>query len=511
MKREQVKRWLAAALTFTMTAGMLAGCGNTIAEESKSEEKTENTQKASETAETSGEMTDEAQASNGEVPTLVWWTTGGTPPADFDEAVEKISDYTEEKIGVRLQVKIAGWADYGTKMNNIVNTGEYFDIMFVNNTNYNKFVNLNALEDITDLVKTETPELYDFIPEELWKGVEMDGSIYAVPTYKDSSKTQFWLIDDQYVQKYDIDMDSLSDFASLDPVIRKMKEGEGNSFYPVQMYRGGWSCLFNNYDGLTAGVPPIGVRIDDESRTVVCTLEQEDIQEEFNYLHSWFKDGLINPDANVLTESLTGLPITLAQGWSASVTQYETKNGVEKYDMVKFFGPHYSTETIQGSLNAISSNSKYKKEALKLLQLMNTDSKLRDMCAYGTEGNFMKYEEDGTITRLRDDWTWPSYTEGTFFILSTVSGGDPDEWNQVKEQNESATPSTCLGFSLNIADIQNELSNCTTVWEKYKYDLVTGAADPETVLPQCIEELKAAGMDVIIEEAQRQIDEYFAE
>ena len=49
-------------------------------------------------------------------------------------------------------------------MNNIVNTGEYFDLMFVNNTNYSKFVNLNALENITDLVQSETPDLYGFIP-----------------------------------------------------------------------------------------------------------------------------------------------------------------------------------------------------------------------------------------------------------------------------------------------------------------------------------------------------------
>ena len=49
-------------------------------------------------------------------------------------------------------------------MNNIINTGEYFDLMFVNNTNYTKFVNLNALENITDLVQTETPDLYNFIP-----------------------------------------------------------------------------------------------------------------------------------------------------------------------------------------------------------------------------------------------------------------------------------------------------------------------------------------------------------
>ena len=109
--------------------------------------------------------TDTAKADNGEVPTLIWWSIGGTPPDDFDKTIAEISDYTEEKIGVRIDVKIASWADWATKMNNIVNTGEYFDLMFVNNTNYTKFVNLNALADITELVQSETPELYDFIPE----------------------------------------------------------------------------------------------------------------------------------------------------------------------------------------------------------------------------------------------------------------------------------------------------------------------------------------------------------
>ena len=76
--------------------------------------------------------------------------------------VEKISDYTEEKNRRASAGKIAGWADYGTKMNNIINTGEYFDIMFVNNTNYNKFVNLNALENITDLVKRNSRAVWSY-------------------------------------------------------------------------------------------------------------------------------------------------------------------------------------------------------------------------------------------------------------------------------------------------------------------------------------------------------------
>ena len=33
-------------------------------------------------------------------------------------------------------------------------------------------------------------------------------------------------------------------------------------------------------------------------------------------------------------------------------------------------------------MNAVSANSNYKAEALKVLQLMNTDAKFRNMCAF---------------------------------------------------------------------------------------------------------------------------------
>ena len=83
-------------------------------------------------------------------------------------------------------------------------------------------------------------------------------------------------------------------------------------------------------------------------------------------------------------------------------------------------------------MNAISANLKYKTEALKVLQLMNTDSKFRDMCAYGTEGNYMEYAEDGTVQKLRDDWNWPSYTQGNLLHPVYSGGWRSDAWNQVK-------------------------------------------------------------------------------
>jgi len=508
MKKKNVNKLLALGLVSAMTAGMLAGCGNTAS--------TTTDNGAADTTVTEATddktSTDTAKADNGEVPTLIWWSIGGTPPDDFDKTIAEISDYTEEKIGVRLDVKIASWADWGTKMNNIVNTGEYFDLMFVNNTNYSKFVNLNALADITDLVQSETPELYDFIPEDLWKGATIKEKVYAVPTYKDSSLTQFWMLDDSIVQKYDIDMESIKDFATLDPIIHTIKEGEGKSVYPIHLSQGAtFNGFFNGYDGLAAGVEVMGVKYDDESRKVVNLLEQDDVKENLNYLRKWYVDDIINPDANVVTDAGKGAIFSTGQGWPAAAESWAFGQGIEKYDVTKVFGPLYTTETIQGSMNAVSANSKYKAEALKVLQLMNTDAKFRNMCAFGTEGNFMQYEEDGTVTKLRDDWVWPTYTQGTFFILATQSDGDPDAWKQVQEQNEAATSSTCLGFVFDPEPVQNEVANVNTAWEKYKNDLLTGAIDPETTVPTIIDELNAAGLQTVIDEAQKQLDAFFAE
>ena len=131
------------------------------------------------------------------------------------------------------------------------------------------------------------------------------------------------------------------------------------------------------------------------------------------------------------------------------------------------------------------------------------------MLAYGTEGTYFEYTEEGTVKRLRDDWAWPSFTQGTFFIQSIEEGSDPNQWDEIEAQNESAVSSSCLGFALDLTNIQNEVANCNTVFDKYKTDMLTGASDPADAVPACVEELKAAGLETIISEAQKQVDEFF--
>lgn len=494
-----MKKWirgLAIGLLAVIAAGMAAGCagksaggGNSLSGESAS---------------------GGAGSEKGDIPTVVWYTIGGTVPADFDKGMTKINEYLADKLHIRLDLKVAGYGDYENKMNTIINSGEYFDMMFINNKNYSRFVNLGAFDNITDRVQSVAPELYKLIPEELWNGVRLGGNVYSVPTYKDSSLAQFWCFDDRYVKKYNIDIDSIRTMEDLDAPFKAMKAGEGKSFYPLQLAQGSpFGGLHNEYDGLTSGLGVIGVKYDDPGRKVVCLLEQPDFLAELKLLHKWYTEGIINPDANVLTELPKKLPFFSGQGWPSAAATWQTLYGVQKYDSFKVFGPMYSTETIQGSLNAISANSKYKDECLKLLQLINTDQRLRDMLAYGVEGKDFEYVSDGVVKKLTDMWPLAAYTQATFFDLSVTDDASPDQWNEVRKQNEEAVSSTCLGFSLDISNIQNEMSNCRAVWTKYANDLQTGASDPAQVIPQIMKELKNAGLDTVISEAQKQINEYF--
>ena len=150
---------------------------------------------------------------------------------------------------------------------------------------------------------------------------------------------------------------------------------------------------------------------------------------------------------------------------------------------------------------------------MKFLELVNTDSTLRNMMAYGIEGTHFKKVEgkENVIEKLTDTWTLPAYTQGTFFNMAIVDGSPEDQWKQVQKLNESADFSSCLGFALDISNLSTEVANCKTTWDKYRYELLTGASNPEEMVPKIVEELKASGMEKIMEEAQKQIDEFFAQ
>ena len=125
---------------------------------------------------------------------------------------------------------------------------------------------------------------------------------------------------------------------------------------------------------------------------------------------------------------------------------------------------------------------------------------------YGAEGKDFEYTDDNKVHRLTTDWGMAGYTQGTFFNVTQTDDVDFNQWDEVEELNEKATPSEMLGFNLDTSNIETELANCRAVYEKYYSELFTGAQDPRELVKTIDAELETAGWETIREEAQKQID-----
>lgn len=447
-----------------------------------------------------------------EIPTIKVISVGGGMPKNYASWKEKADKYLEEKIGVHIDVEVISWGDWDRRRNVIASANEPFDILFANLNTYDVDVTTGLFLDITDMLeKPEFKQLKDLIPEKYWQGVKINGRIYAVPTYKDSSVTQYFIMDKKIVDKYNVDIASKHELYDFDSDFYKITKDTGQPIYIFSMQ--GADEIFLPYDRFGLPFNVLGVRYDDKDMKVVNILETPEIMKDLEYLHKWYKDGIINKDAPTASENPKYRPFFIAQGWPlAAKTAWGPGNGGE-VEISKYRETILSNGTVRGSLNGISASSDHPEKALELLQLINTDSKFRDMMAYGEEGVNFDYVQKFGETRVKKgegytDWTMATYTQGQFFNLTITDEVEENQWDEVKKLNEEAKASVLLGFSFNPEPVQDEIANVLAVYNKYKSELLAGVHEPHAKVKQIIEEMNKAGLNKIIEESQKQIDEF---
>ena len=183
-------------LAFGMAGAMalsLAACGGTTSSGSTSG-----------TGETAG-------TNNGEVVTLKWVMVGNGQPSNYDAWLEQINPYLEDKIGVNIDVQVVSWDAWDQRRSAIVNTAGEYDILFTNTNTYTNDVGIGAFLDITDLLQEYAPDLWASIPEDYWDACRVNGQIYAVPTMKDSSISQYVVWDKAAMEAAGYDGSTMKD------------------------------------------------------------------------------------------------------------------------------------------------------------------------------------------------------------------------------------------------------------------------------------------------------------
>ncbi|MGD1818449.1 MAG: ABC transporter substrate-binding protein [Pleomorphochaeta sp.] len=446
------------------------------------------------------------QVEKEEIPTIKWVQIGNGMPTNYDEWEAQVNAYLEEKLGIHMEMEVLSWGDFKTRRSVMINTNEDYDIMFTSQDTFVNDVTIGAFADISDKVKTVSPDLYNLMPEAYWKAVSIDGKVYGVPTYKDSSMTNYWVVRQGLIDKYNLDVKDFMSYKDVTPLLRTIKEGEHVS--PYVLASDAQDPSLELYDTIGSGLPEIGVKIDDSSMKVVSVYEQDDMMNIFRTLHQWYQEGLINSDASTLAETPRNLPFKVSQGWkTAAITVWGPQMG-EPAAAFQKSKTILTNDTVRGSINCINANSKYIDESLKLLQLVNTDTKLRDMLAFGVEGKDYEYTANNEIHRIDTSWPMAQYSQGTFFNVSPLEGVTVDQWAEVKQLNQNAIPSVMLGFTMNTESVEDEIANCNAIHEKYKLQILTGTSDPDVAVAAMMKEMRAAGFDKILAEAQKQVNEF---
>ncbi len=451
---------------------------------------------------------------------LVWFMyTASEMPIDWPEVEAALNAYSAEKIGVVCEYKYMDESQVAIA----TQTGEYFDIAFTCDwwNDYATNVAAGMFRDITaDL--DNYPALKDSIVPLAWEGVKVNGGIYAIPHMKDIGYEVFWILNsDYFLNQKGFEKDQFITFDGIEKYFEAYKADHPDD-YPFKMSKGGitsWqNCLVDwlNMDYL------IGLDWNaqgtEEEHTVKSALEIPAWKERLAKIHEWYQKGYINPDAAV-TDSMPRAQagvVQSGQGWFGAETVWANVIKQPIY-ISRYDGAYLSTSSIRGSMTAVSSFSEHPQEALKLIELMNTDPWYRETARYGIEGKHYTRNEDGTVTRTElgsSNMGVQAYAQGHYTVGALEASPFPEvptdlhQWETTMKNYETATLSAAMGFTPDLAPVETQCLAIKQIIEEYRAELYTGTSDPEVVIPEMLARMEEVGLRDVIAEVQAQLNAF---
>lgn len=461
-------------------------------------------------------------ADSKEVVKLVWILYSEPPKLQgWSEVEEALNEYSAEKIGVTCDFIYMGKDELGGA---ILDAHDY-DIAFTCDW-WNDFahnVSAGNFRDLTDDLKSY-PNLRETVLDSTWAGTKVNGGIYAIPHMKDIGCEVFWILNSNYfLKEKGFDKNQYISFEEIGPYLKTYKIDHPDD-YPIKIASTGitsWQSGLVDWLNMDTLIGlDWNARGTDQELVVKSALEIPAWQERLRTIHRWYELGYINPDAPELSSmprAQSGV-VQSGQGWFGAETIWANSIKQPVY-IARFDGPYLSTSSIQ-AMTAVSAFSEHPAEALKLIELMNTDPWYRETARYGIEGKHYIRNYDGTIIRTdegNENVGVQAYAQGHLTLGALEASLFPEvptdthQWEKTMAGYAAATVSAAMGFTPDLSSVSAECEELKKVVAEFSPQLYTGASDPNTVIPQMLKRMEAAGLRKVMAEIQRQLNEFIAD
>lgn len=456
---------------------------------------------------------------------IVWYRYGFNASGDYASAVnnvsEQLNEYLKEKINVTVEMQCFSGKEYGTKLSLAMASRQPVDLFWTGSTysmnTPRELVKDGSVYDLTELVKNNE-KLYGYMPESIWDVSKYDDKIYFVPNFKDMGNGAGIMFNGELVKKTNFDVSKVKKLADLEPYLEAIKDEcqapcmiSGTSSFSTGIFN-----TFTQNNPYIYSVFATGqIAFDRNTNKVINVIETDEYEETVNTLRDFNQKGYIPSWMATDTDSSK-------QNECVKTNDYGVRNAGVYPDYESFWKATYGFEGkylqlsdilldrdgALGSAYAVPVYSTKAEAAVKFLDLLETDKTVGDFALYGVKDKNYQVDPDGSVTKIADSgYSFPAYAVNSLLNASLLKGQEPSFYESVKKFVEDETVSPLFGFSFDSSKVDAELAAIKEVASGYSL-LNTGDMDVDKVLPEYRGALKEAGIDRVIEEAQRQIDEY---
>lgn len=516
------KKLLSMMLTAAMTIGLLTGCGQDATESQTSKAETGQSSQESQSAESSTATKDEKS----EEPVVISWYM---PKCDDDMAQEEevenaVNELLAERVGAVIDLKLVDSGSFSEKLNTMISAGEEFDICFTCSwmNDFNTNAANGAFADISGMLEELAPDILAKQEDYVWDCVTRDGGIYAIPGQGSYSTSKSLVFKKDLVEKYDFDYSSVTEWQDLEPYFETLAENEPGVM-PVYLYSKdlGISYVSDRYSSGCAK----GLNFDEQEQKYVKTLEAEEFLERYRTVYDWYQAGYCDKDAATKTEfkeDCKSGKYAVMKDTGTYSADGEKSTSVYGFDCVEvYLGNTKVGGSVLGAMNAISVTSKHPEKALEVLNAVWADPFISNTLAYGIEGvNYTIDEERSSeigsksvVPQAGDEMTWALWNNwvGPLFDQWDSSWNRIESLKEMQENNAKAEAEGTMGFVFDASELQTEIANVTSAWGEILPVLNTGTMpDFEQYIENANKKLTEAGLDKILEEANRQLAEWKA-
>lgn len=445
---------------------------------------------------------------------LTYYYVVSSIPKDLATVNLALNKVLKRKLNCEVRLKPIIESEYESTLSLMINSADEFDICFTSNwvLDYYDNAKLGAFLDITNAIEKYAPTIAATVPDKLKKAATVNGKLYGTVNTQVVPRTPGITFNTEWYEKFMAEnpdyvfdsLESLEEYFKFCILNGADQTNMCEGFYPEGL------LVYWGFDDIGGFASPGVVRVTDESCTVINQFTSKEFTDMIALSRKYYDRGYMGDISSALVQSKE--LAYLASTWKPGGSVEESLSRGAQLTNVKIGESYCFNSWLLNSLNAISATSKNPIRALKFLELLYSDKEVFNLLTYGIENVHFVKTGSNVIQSIADSGynVANAWEFGNQFNAYLLEGQDEDTWEETKRLNETAKDSALIGFQFDPTPVSVEILNCNSVYNEYISTFIYGAYLEKTdaKYKEFLNKMNAAGAQKIMEEKQRQINEW---